>query len=212
MASDRNVVNFVVGFSGERVNPGIVMPYVRPALVDIYANSAPPWNAVRKWCTMDDTILRHTPVVYIDRDSDQHVLGLQLVKSVAIAHPWGFLPRCNNPSCSARAGDVIGRESKNKAQAGAHAAMRFKCQACGFGVWVLRPAWINPIDNTGSHFFRMPWPLTREEMDHAIGLDRKWELIREGGVAKDQKQARVSTSSAPRGIMPSKKRKRSGNK
>lgn len=56
---------------------------------------------------------------------------------------------------------------------------------CAFGVWVVRPSWINPIEYTGRCFFYVLWPLTVEQMDHAIGLNREGVLMPDGRVAQD---------------------------
>lgn len=188
MVSGRNAFDFVVGFSGDRVSPCEVMPYVRPALVDILVDSVSPWDAICKWATVDKKMLAHTPLVFIHQKSRNLAEALQIVNSHPVTHPWGFLVGCHNPACNAALGNVRGRESRHKNRDGEHGAMRLSCQACKFGTYVLRPSWIQSVETARKHVFFMPWPLTVEQRNIATGLDQTWVSVAQGNSSGNGKR------------------------
>lgn len=179
-----NIFNFVVGFNGGAVSPVGVMPCIRPALVDIFVGGVPPWTALCAAIGAYPKALGHTPIVYIGQNGQRRAEGFRVVESHAQGNPWGFTARCNNPICKAGDGNVRGRESKHTKRFGVHGSIRFKCDSCGFGVYVIRPTWITPIGGHNQYIFYTPWPLTIKQVHLAIGLDQTWALASQGNAAQ----------------------------
>lgn len=173
----RNIFDWVLAFSADRLNPGEIMAQIRAALTDIFVKGEDPWVAIVNNSTASKTVLSHTPIVYIDKDSEQQARCLQLVLSAIPGHPWGFIPLCGVPLCPARRGDVHGSASKHLLAPGDfHGRLRLKCRVCNFGIWITRPDWIIAT-RLHSYFFSMPWPLTEEQLDEAMGRNCTWKLI-----------------------------------
>lgn len=170
----RNIFDWVLGFSADRVNPGETVRQMQTALVAIYAKGVKPWDAVISKNTFDKAILCHTPVVFADKDSEQQARGRQLVYSTH-HRPWGIIPQCNNKACDARPGDVSGKASTHLRK-GFHGSMHIKCKVCRFAVWIERPLWITPT-RPDDFFFTMPWPLSSEQRDEVMGLNREWKML-----------------------------------
>lgn len=177
------MVNFAAGFSGNHVNPNLFMPDLRAAIIDIFTNSGVPWDSFVRQFTLNTTTLSHTPVIYIELDPDGRAYGRQVVLSIPQVRPWGFLPVCNNPACDARVGDIKGKASRRHGWAGYHGNFRLRCNVCRFSCTVARPDWIQHIGPDTGFNFVMPWPLTNQQRNTALGLDQTWkQSVEEVGV------------------------------
>lgn len=150
------------------------MPYIRPALVEMFTMGGDPWNTLVQWCTLNPLALSHSPVVVIDiEEGTRSVRGRQLLHSIPREHPWGFIPRCGNPACRSRPGDVWGEGNNNKTD-GYHGSMVFYCKRCGYAAKVARPAWITHAHKDRPYYFVTPWPLTPAQLDIATGHKGQW--------------------------------------
>lgn len=170
----RGMVNFVVGFSGNHVNPNLVMADLRAALIEIFTSGGSPWDTIVRNFTANATTLSHTPVIYIEMGEEGQAWGRQIVLSIPPVRPWGFLPVCHNPTCDASVGDVKGRAYRRHGWAGYHGNFRLKCKVCLFTCSVSRPHWIQHIGAETGFNFWMPWPLTEQQRNAALGLDQTW--------------------------------------
>lgn len=172
------------------------MAYLRPALIKIFTGSGAPWDTFVNEFTIDAVTLSHTPVIYVDKNACGQARGRQLVLSTPKDHPWGFVPTCRNPACTPLAGNVRGRASRNHQWGGYHGNFRLKCQACQFSCNIARPDWIRHVGADNGFNFWMPWPLTEQQRDRAVGRDQTWELkVKEESGAGGGKAASGRTAS-----------------
>lgn len=150
------------------------MPYIRPALVEMFTLGGDPWNTLVQWCTLNPIALSHSPVVVIDIEEGTHTIrGRQLLHSIPREHPWGFIPRCGKPSCPSRPGDVWADGTNNQTH-GVHGSMLFYCKRCRYTAKVTRPTFITHAHKDRPYYFVTPWPLTAAQLDIATGYAATW--------------------------------------
>ncbi|KAF7967909.1 hypothetical protein HWV62_32553 [Athelia sp. TMB] len=182
--------DFVIGFSAGKVNSAVILPFVRPALVEILANEMEPWAAIVRYCSCHEGALGHTPIVVLDFH-DGKVRGRQLVLSMPISHPWGFIPQCGRlDNCPALPGDVRGVLPRTSRRQGEHNRFRLRCEKCNHFCWVDRPEWIKLVTKSPHLCYETPWPMSEEQMRQAMGLDQQWKPFQESqGTSSGRKRS-----------------------
>ena len=171
------IFDFVIGFSASKMSTAVMLPFVRPALVEILTTKTEPWDAIIAYCAGHEEALGHTPIVVLDIDEGK-VRGRQLVLSMPVSHPWGFIPRCGGlDECIAMPGDVRGMIPRSSRKAKDHMLVRLRCERCFYFCWIARPGWIKQVRKEPLCCYETPWPMSEDQVKQAMGLDQEWKLF-----------------------------------
>lgn len=150
------------------------MPYIRPALVEMFTLVSNPYDTLLQWCTLSPLALSHSPVIIIDiEEGTGTVRSRQLLHPIPREHSWGFIPRCGNLICRSRPGDVWA-DATNNTSGGSHAKMLFYCKHCKLAASVKHPDFITHAHKDRKFYFVTPWPLTQEQLNAATGFAGSW--------------------------------------
>lgn len=158
----------------DRINTTPFVSEFRPALIDIISGQKQPYDSILTNLTSKAEILKSTSIILIDLDeSTNQPRGRQIVYSSAKDRPWGFSPRCNNHECKPSFGNIETKSSTNNAQI--LKCIRLRCLYCHYQTWVTRPDWVEPVNvPKADYYFVTPWPLSREQIMDATGLNERW--------------------------------------
>jgi hypothetical protein len=182
MYCDRDIFDFVFAFAGVSTVDSIVVPALSRFVENVFVYDMGLWAALERSFGEDKHALNTTPVMLSfaeyrkrpdntrDRVVHTRVLAYSNFKD---ARPWGFdIYRCSNPTCGARAHDMIFHADGKQYYGNKwiQTKMKTTCMKCNqTRRKIATPPWINScsIENMGRCWYT--WPLTlAQRMDLGI--------------------------------------------